>query len=206
MSTNTTSKTEQKVITLVTKAASSISKATTDLGKQMEALQSLVNTSVEITEEIEFKQSQLTQLEQQIADEARRKSAELELRVLEDEDAVLTQLLDARKSVDVPVKDLNELKTNLATALQINEAELNEAVAVAKRQGESALKAAVEKVKIEAELSQAENNAKISMLTTQLKDARDNVAELKDMLNAEREARVEIAQAGTNINLSTTGK
>lgn len=201
-----TTKTEQKVITLVTKAASSISKATTDLGKQMEALQSLVNTSVEITEEIEFKQSQLTQLEQQIADEARRKSAELELRVLEDEDLVLQQLLEARNAVEVPTKELNQLKSDLNLALQSNEDEINKAVAIAKNQGESALKSAVEKAKNEAALANAENVARISMLTTQLKDARDNVAELKEMLNEERKARVEIAQAGTNINVSAPSK
>lgn len=195
-----------KTITLVTKATNSLTKVALEISKQSTALLELGGFSSQLSEEIEFKQSELTQLEQKIADETRRKNAELELRVLENADSVMVELLNDRGCVAIKSDDLRDLRQSLAQAEQSNEDAIESAVAAAKRSGEQALQAAVSNAKSTYAVDSANATAEIQMLRTQLSDARDNVAELKEMLNEERKARVEIAQAGTNINLSAPGK
>ena len=195
-----------KTITAVTKATGSLNKVAVELQKQFQSLNGLTESVTLLAEDIEYKQQQLDAIEQTISDSQRKAKAELNLRILEDEDEVVSGILADRGTVAIDRDELTSLRNELTKAEYDNEDAVNSAVAVQVKKGQSELAAAVNAAKSAYAVESANDKARISMLETQLTDARENVAELKEMLNDERQARVDIAKAGMNINVAAPSK
>lgn len=195
-----------KTITAVTKATGAFTKVTVELQKQIAGLTEMSASVESLAGDIEFKQQQLDAIEQAISDAQRKANAELKLRILEDEDEVVAGILADRGHGTINLEELRDLRRALASAEQGNEDAIENAVAAAKRTGEANLASAVSSVKSANEVASANDKARITMLETQLTDVRETNAELKSMLNDERQARVDIAKAGTNINVSAPSK
>lgn len=195
-----------KTITAVTKATGSLNKVAVELQKQFQSLNGLTESVTLLAEDIEYKQQQLDAIEQTISDSQRKAKAELNLRILEDEDEVVSGILADRGTVAIDRDELTSLRNELTKAEYDNEDAVNSAVAVQVKKGQSELAAAVNAAKSAYAVESANDKARISMLETQLTDARENVAELKEMLNDERQARVDIAKAGMNINVAAPTK
>lgn len=196
----------KKTITAVTKATGALSKISIELQKQMSALGGFSETVHILAEDIEFKQQELTTIEQEISDAQRKANAELKLRILEDEDTVVKSILVNRGLTTIDADELNSLRNELAAAQYDNEDAINSAVAAQASKGKRELEAALTSAQLGHEVATANDTATITMLRTQLADAREANTELKQMLNEEREARVSIAKAGTNINVSAPSK
>lgn len=196
----------KKTITAVTKATGALSKISIELQKQMSALGGFSETVHILAEDIEFKQQELTAIEQEISDAQRKANAELKLRILEDEDSVVLSILQDRNCVAIKTEALTVLRQDLDTARNDASAAIAQAVAVEKAKGESKLVAETEKLKSANSVTTANDTASIKMLKEQLQDARNQSAELKLMLNEERQARVDIAKAGTSINVTAPSK
>lgn len=186
------------VISVTERATKAVTTAATGLTKVVAELQSLAEGSEKISQEIQFKQQELGQIEVQFNEKLAEEKSKLKIKVLENEDSVLNSILKARGLVAVEPGVVEGLRAELAISQQNNAEAVESAVADVKRSAAielNAVKANLEsahKVAI-AELT-ANSKAKddrIAMLTEQLEAARGD-------LKAERETRLEIAKADAN--------
>lgn len=185
----------KKVITVADRSTKALVVATTGLAKIASDLSALSESTVKLADDIEFKQSQLDNLNVEFDNKFRESAAQLRLRVLEDEDGVLIDLLQKRGLAHVKVSILNELENNLETALADNSQAVAEAEANGFRKGaaefQQKLKDAEAAHRIQTAELTAKSNAKddrIALLLEQLEEARGQI-------KAERETRLAIAEA-----------
>lgn len=185
----------KKVITVTDRSTKALVVATTGLAKIASDLSALSESTVKLADDIEFKQSQLDNLNVEFDNKFRESAAQLRLRVLEDEDGVLIDLLQNRGLAHVKVTVLNELERNLESALADNSQAVAEAEANGFRKGaaefQQKLKDAEAAHRIQTAELTAKSNAKddrIALLLEQLEEARGQI-------KAERETRLAIAEA-----------
>lgn len=185
----------KKVITVADRSTKALVVATTGLAKIASDLSALSESTVKLADDIEFKQSQLDNLNVEFDNKFRESAAQLRLRVLEDEDGVLIDLLKSRGLAHVKVSVLNELENNLESALADNSQAVAEAEANGFRKGaaefQQKLKDAEAAHRIQTAELTAKSNAKddrIALLLEQLEEARGQI-------KAERETRLAIAEA-----------
>ncbi|EBF7254718.1 hypothetical protein B9M32_25525, partial [Salmonella enterica] len=86
----------KKVISLTERSTKAMVKAAGDMAKVATELNTLSQTSVTLAEEIEYRQAELAGLDSQFASKEREKAAELRLKVIENEDGVLADLMKKR--------------------------------------------------------------------------------------------------------------
>ena len=158
-------------------------------------MQNITVASTQLTQDIEFKQSELDSLEEQLVIKQREQAAELRLRVKENADAVLAELLKERVLITTTTKDVKDVETQLAEALADNSAEVEAAIQHTTAEITSVFKAQlaqkdsdhkVEIASLKANATAAQE--RITFLTAELAQARAQV-------EADRTARVEIAKA-----------
>ncbi|WQY99650.1 hypothetical protein [Klebsiella phage MY01] len=185
----------KKVITVADRSTKALVVATTGLAKIASDLSALSDSTVKLADDIEFKQSQLDNLNVEFDNKFRESAAQLRLRVLEDEDGVLIDLLQSRGLAHVKVTVLNELERNLESSLADNSQAVAEAEANGFRKGaaefQQKLKDAEAAHRIQTAELTAKSNAKddrIALLLEQLEEARGQI-------KAERETRLAIAEA-----------
>lgn len=185
----------KKVITVTDRSTKALATAATGLTKVVAELQGLADNAAALSVDIEFKQNDLDNLNQQFDTRFREATAELKLRVIEDEDKVLAAILKARGLVTIAPNELSVLRSDLATALDSNEDALAEAKAAGERAAAisyNAQKAALEsnhRVAIaQFEANEKSYEQRVAFLEDQNKD-------LKGQITAERETRLEIARA-----------
>lgn len=184
-----------KVITVAERSTKALVKASGDMRKVAAELENLAESSVLLTEEIEFKQGQLVEIQNQIAKTEREAKAELRLRVIENEDAVLAELMKARKLALITHSDLNALNSELEVVKTNNEYAVSEAreagyqAAATKFGAEN--RELVSQHKVELAEFKAQDNAK----NLRINDLEAQVEEMRKQITAERETRVEIAKA-----------
>ncbi|HCB3444733.1 TPA: hypothetical protein MYV42_005574, partial [Klebsiella pneumoniae] len=106
----------KKVITVAERSTKALVKVVADGQKLFSDLASLAASTVTLTEEIEFKQGQLADIENQIAASERESKAQLRLRVIENEDKVLAELMKARGYAVITHADLDALNSDLVAA------------------------------------------------------------------------------------------
>lgn len=185
----------KKVITVADRSTKALNTAATGLVKITQDLAAIADQAVSLATDIEYKQNDLDNLNQQFDTKFREASAELKLKVIEDEDKVLGTLLKSRSLVTIDPKELATLRSDLAVAQDSNEDALAEAKSAGERSASIAFNA--QKSAIESNhrvaIAQFEANEKsfeqrIAFLEEQNKD-------LKGQITAERETRLEIARA-----------
>lgn len=192
------------------------SKVNAVLAKTVEQMEksaaSMVQTAKDAAEEyshvslrIEEANQELAVIEESIESGRRRAKAELDIRVLEDESAVLAELAGKQEKVVISKDDFDVL----ARKGRDQNAEITKAVAaaVAELRAEHEL----EKVKAEADNANTQatlkaavtaKEAEISMLKTTIEQLQETVAE-------ERKARIAIAEAqakAQGVTVNTSGK
>lgn len=186
------------VISVTERATKAVATAATGLSKVVADLQSLAEGSERISQEIQFKQQELGNIEAQFNEKLAEEKSKLKIKVLENEDGVLNALLKARGLVAIEPGVVDGLRNELSVAQNSNEDAINAAVAAAERSAAIQLNAVKSNLESAHKVAIAELNAntkadkdRIAMLTEQLEAAR---ADLK----AERETRLEIAKADAN--------
>lgn len=186
------------VISVTERATKAVATAATNLTKVVADLQSLAEGSERISQEIQFKQQELGNIEAQFGEKFAEEKSKLKIKVLENEDGVLNTLLKARGLVAIEPGVVEGLRNELSVAQDSNEEAITAAVDSAKRSAAIELNAVKSNLESAHKVAIAELNAntkadkdRIAMLTEQLEAAR---ADLK----AERETRLEIAKADAN--------
>lgn len=186
------------VISVTERATKAVATAATGLSKVVADLQSLAEGSERISQEIQFKQQELGNIEAMFNEKLAEEKSKLKIKVLENEDAVLNSLLKSRGLVAIEPSVVDDLRRELAVAQDSNEDAINTAVAAAERSAAIQLNAVKSNLESTHKVAIAELNAntkadkdRIAMLTEQLEAARGD-------LKAERETRLEIAKADAN--------
>ena len=190
-----TSNEVKKTLTIVDRSTKALNTAADAVVKAAQDLQNITVASTQLTQDIEFKQSELDSLEEQLVIKQREQAAELRLRVKENADAVLAELLKERGLITTTTKDVKDVEAQLAKALAENTAEIEAAIAHTTAEVTSVFKAQllqkdsdhkVEIASLKANATAAQE--RITYLTAELAQARAQV-------EADRTARVEIAKA-----------
>ncbi|WP_454890001.1 hypothetical protein [Serratia quinivorans] len=198
----------QKVITVADRSTKSLIKATGDLSKVVSEIQGLAQSSVLLSEEIEFKQSELVSLTSQFDAQYREQTAELRLKVIENEDSVLAGLMKSRGYAVITGPELNQLKSDL----QSSQSDNTEALASAKEEGARSARAEMQnklnQLTSDHRVEIAELNADSKAKDSRIEFLEEQNESLKEQIAAERETRLEIAKAdagrqGVTVN---TGK
>ena len=190
-----TSNEVKKTLTIVDRSTKALNTAADAVVKAAQDLQNITVASTQLTQDIEFKQSELDSLEEQLVIKQREQAAELRLRVKENADAVLAELLKERGLITTTTKDVKDVEAQLAKALADNSAEVEAAIQHTTAEITSVFKAQlaqkdsdhkVEIASLKANATAAQE--RITFLTAELAQARAQV-------EADRTARVEIAKA-----------
>ncbi|SVP40491.1 hypothetical protein [Klebsiella pneumoniae] len=185
----------KKVITVAERSTKALVKVVADSQKVLAELASMADSNVILAEEIEFKQGQLADIENQIASTEREAKAQLRLRVIENEDKVLADLMKARGYAVITFSDLDSLNSDLVAAKTDNDFAVSEAreagyqAAAAKFGAENRELASQHKVEL------AEFKAQAVAKNQRISDLEAQVSELRGQITAERETRLEIAKA-----------
>lgn len=185
----------KKVLTIVDRSTKSLNAAAESAQKVIQDLNSVVSIATNLATDIEFKQSELLALDDQFAIKEREQAADLKLRVRENEEKVLNELLASRKLTAVSPDVLQNLEKTIV-GLQQNE---NKVVS-------DAIKATEEKLvgihSTEVTSIQSAHQVEIATLKATNSSLNERVqfltiqnTKLEEQLNAERETRIAIAQA-----------
>lgn len=183
-------------------AADVFVKTITDQTAQVTAL---TNQQVALATDIEFKQNELETIDQVYSNKLREANAELALRVKENADTVFETLLKERGLVALSPQRVLELEDAVTAAVDSKDeavrTAVDTAVAAVKATYESTIakQAADHKVEIAQLNANASSDKKtITLLETQVADARDDLAEERKARVASEEARSRAAAVTVN--------
>ncbi len=185
----------KKVITVSDRSTKALVVAIAGLGKITSDLTALGDITVKLADEIEFKQSQLDNLDVEFENKFREASAELRLRIKEDSRTVLDELLSQFDMGSITNTALADLVNQVRTLQADYTGELADAEQAGFRKGAAEYQAKLKDAEANHRIAIAELTAKsnakddkITLLEEQLKEARAQNT-------AERETRLAIAQA-----------
>ena len=185
----------KKTLTVVDRSTKALVTAADSVAKVIVDLNAVTAIAVNLSQDIEFKQSELNALSEQYASKEREEAADLRLRVKENEEKVLAELLKSRGVVAIPPAQIKDLENALAQSQASNEI----AIATAVKEAESRVAAS-----FNARLAAANSDHKVETATLQATNGSlternvfltAQIAQLQAEIQKERDARVQIAQA-----------
>lgn len=183
------------VVSVTERATKAVTAAAGNLTKVVLELQTLAEGSEQISQEIQFKQKELSQIETQYDEKLAEAKSALKIKTLENEDAVVNNILRARGLISIDPTEVAQLRDNLAVALDSNEDAVNSAVAQARSEAARELQARLSSQDSTHKIAVAELNAGNTAKDNRIKDLEAQVTELRDQIKAERDTRLEIAKA-----------
>ena len=191
----------ERSIKAATAAAAAVAKASAELT-------AMTSTAEGLTNSIEDQEAKLAELKAKNDTAFREGAAELRLRVKEDADTVLAELLKSNGLADISNEELAALRKQVETLLAKDGAELKTAVDVAVAQADRVAKAAALELDAKYRVDTASKDATIMQMKAQLDFMTQQNADLRKQIEDDRQARITIAQAdaqrqGTVVN---TGK
>lgn len=188
----------KKTLTVVDRSTKALTAAADTVQKAIADLTSVTAIATSLSQEIEFKQSELNSLSDQYVAKEREQVAELRLRVKENEDKVLAELLATRKLVAVAPTVIPEMELALNAAKAANDTAIEAAVKEAK---------ATISASFQAQLSAKEAAHQVETATLKANSAAQaerntflaaQIIQLQTEIKNERDARIQIAQAEAN--------
>lgn len=196
--TNTNTNFGGVLLTQNQKATKALQKAFADINGVMTGLSLAVDQSVIIDEAVATRQAQLDALDHEYNVKADEANYALRIRVRDNEDKVLADLLKARGLVSVTNVELAELKETIANAEDKLKAEVSKAVSIVSANVTREKDAQILQIRSEAEISVAKGSAETIALTRENEMLKAQVADLKQMIADERNASVKKAEADAN--------
>ncbi|QSJ04037.1 hypothetical protein KNV79_gp61 [Salmonella phage vB_SalP_TR2] len=185
----------KKVITVADRSTKALVVAIAGLGKITSDLSALGDITVKLADEIEFKQSQLDNLDIEFDNKFREASAELRLRIKEDENGVLKQLLSQFGLAYITNDALQTLQNDLAQANEDYSGMIADAESAGFRKGAAEFQAKLKEAESAHRINVAELTAKSNAKDDKIKMLEAQVAQLQSDIKSERETRLAIAQA-----------
>lgn len=189
----------------LTAAAATLNKTLVELQNGVEAL---VQEQSSLADDIHFKKEELKEIESQNDAAVRSAAADLRLRIKEDEEQVLAELLDSRNLVTTTEADIEELNAHVVQAQAALESAEYKAVREAEQRVSSQYQARIATQEANHKVEIAELNANAKADKQAIATLTEQVAQLRADLTAEREARVAMAEAAAKAQgvVVNTGK
>ncbi len=189
---------EKAVTSATTTLEKTLTKLATDTAKKIEAgmseLGSLVATHEELGYKIEVARQELASIQDEKVAAERKAEAELNLRILENEENVLVGLMRKSGLAQITTEALRELQEELDDAKADNAEVVAKAVNGVKRELTAQKDSELAQLKAAQSVETAEYKAKIAQSEGQITFLQQQVATLQDTITAEREARVATAK------------
>lgn len=188
----------KKTLTVVDRSTKALTAAAEAVTKVLGDLGSVTDIAANLAQDIEFKQSELNALADQYASREREQAAELRLRVKENEDKVMEELLKARKVVAVAPTVISDLETQLNTVKLANDIAIAEAVKAEASRVAASFQAQLSAKEAAHQVESATLKANNGSLAERNVFLASQVTQLQAEIQKERDARVQIAQAEAN--------
>jgi len=183
----------KKVITVADKSTKALVTASAGLAKVVAELGLLSESVIVLSQDIEFKQGQLDLVEENTKVAVRKAKAELELRITENEDKVLAELMAKRGYAVITTKEVNALQGELNAARKDNSVEITKAVDVAVTEANREAELTALTAESDHKVKMATVNATNESLRGKVTHLESTVASLENTIKAERDARISIA-------------
>lgn len=184
-----------QLITAADRATKAVTSAVAALQKTTNELAAQANLAEAIAADIQQKESQLANLDVQFDNTFRQRSAELNIRVLENGDGVLAGLLRERGLANIPAAEVSRLTTALAEATKDNAEAINSAVGAAVASANSKHAAELATVNATHAVETATLRAEAASKNERIEFLGGEIVALRAQLDAERNTRLAIAQA-----------
>ena len=192
----------KKSMTAVDKSIKSLNKATEDLLKaratDAKVREDFAATIADQLIDIEFNDGQLADIKSNHSIKLREAVAELNLKVLENSDEVLSDLMEDRHLADINQDDLAELKASLEKALAGNSEAISIAVDAARSNDAMTYRMKENSATAEHKVAVAKLEADNHALTNQVTHLESTIITLNMTIDSERAARVQIAASESN--------
>ncbi|ATN93552.1 hypothetical protein [Pseudoalteromonas phage J2-1_QLiu-2017] len=188
----------------VGKVSDALVKATDGLAKQIEVVAGLPAIAQEQLELIQEREEKLESLGDQFEAEYRKGAAELALRVSENEDEVVNELLSARGKVAVEQGTVPALEAEIQRIKDEQEATIKAEVGREKGILESRQKAELDRLELTHKAERAQDAATIASQTTRITELVAERDEAKALISEAMNNTVKVAeaagQAKTTVN------
>ena len=193
---------------IIGSAALNIRKSLTALSDAVKTVESLGDKAEEMQGLIAQREDRIKELDVMFAETKRQKTVELDLKVKEDEQKVVNDVLAKNNLVAIPQAELDNIKANLTKATSEMNSEIQKAVGAATSSLKKDHESAVALTAAENKAKEAANTAMLATTESKLKFLEEQVEMWKSALDAERQAGVERAKASSvgSINVGNTGK
>jgi predicted RNase H-like nuclease (RuvC/YqgF family) len=204
----TTKKASASTEIVLGQAAQQISKAVNELNAATETVNKLATQAEDLTLQVANKEAQISELEVQFAEKTRQAEVEFSLNVKANAQRVVNEILRDNGMESISSAELKALRQELADTKAGAETETKKQVAIVS----SSLKAQFDNdlrfIQSENKAIAAENASKIGVLAEKNKFLEEQVTKLYLQLDAERNAGIERAKAGSigNITVGDTSR
>ncbi len=204
----TTSKKSASTEIVLGQAAQNIVKAVSELNSATEAVNKLSSMGEELTLLVANKEEAIAALDVQFAEKARQLEVDLDLSFKANTERVVNEFLKANGKVSILSTELNALNKELAETKANADAETKKQVAIVASTMKSQHENEIKLLHSENNNKTIENTAKIGALTEKNTFLEGQVTKLYLQLDAERNAGIERAKAGSvgSINVSSDRK
>lgn len=184
-------------------AAQQITKAVTELNGVTGTIGKLAAQAEELTLQVANKEEAIAALEVAYAEKERQLNVDLDLSFKANTERVVSEFLRSTGKVSISGEELQNLRQELAETKANADAETKKQVAQATASIKSDYENAIKLLHSENKAVAAENAAKIGTLGTQNSFLQEQVTKLYAQLDAERQAGIERAKAGSvgSINI-----
>lgn len=153
------------------------------------------STLSELNYEIEVAVNKLNQISKENDETERMAAAELKVRIVENANEVLAQMLMERSLANISRADLDSINEDLNAALESNSDEVTKAVSAAVAKTIASSELVLTKVKSDNAVAVAQKDADLSSKDMTISFLQKQVSSLEMQVTAEREARVSETQA-----------
>ena len=196
-----------QTITMLDRSSKTLNKAKETLLKTMQELATLIDVSENLTDDIEFKASDLAAIDKEMENKLRDAKAELVISIKENDSAVLNTLMQQRGLAEITLDKLEELELNYREASTDNKEAISDAIYSTEHRLITEHKHAQNALTATHDVATAELNASVTAKTNEVNFLKMSLQTAQDTLQAEREARVSIAAseanaAGVTVNTS----
>lgn len=192
---NVTSPAQTAIITAADRTIKNLQDVVAAASKAANDLTPLAEQASTLSADIQQKESELAALDQQYSMHERTLAAGLKIRVMEDENNVLDQLLESRGLAKITEDGLADLTAKLDNALNGVEAAVDAAVKSATQSLHAQHSAVVNNLKSTHAVDTATTAARVTALEDRNAFLVAEVTSLRSQIEAERNTRLEIARA-----------
>ncbi|MGL4252910.1 MAG: hypothetical protein ACRCR2_02475 [Fusobacteriaceae bacterium] len=198
-----------KSMTAVEQTTKALVKVVADATKVLAQIGSVAENIPAQLDEVALLQGKLDVLSEEHDEKLRKSKADLALRVYENEDKVLTDLMKKRGFATITVNNLQDLEEQIVVLKSGNEAEVKKAVAIAVNAANQVSTAELLAKEAEWNVTRAELVAQERTAQSTIGMLEAQVAQLQQTIIDEREARIQIAQAEATkqaVTVNTSSK